>query len=130
MLALASTMTEFARSLRKNVSDAENRIWYFLRGKRLNGYRFIREHPIGPYVVDFVCRRGKVVVELDGGQHADVIEYDNKRTEFLKERGYQVLRFWNNEVFENIEGVLEAIWVALEKGKNEDIRDISKDSVK
>jgi len=111
---LASTMKEYARALRKNMTDAENRVWYFLRGKRLNGYRFIREHPIGPYIADFVCRQQKVIVELDGGQHADAAEYDEKRTEFLKEKGYKVLRFWNNDVFSNIEGVLEAVLAVLE----------------
>lgn len=107
-------MKERARSFRKNPTDAENRLWYFLRDRRLNGYKFVREYIIDIYIVDFVCRQKKIIIELDGSQHADTIKYDEKRTKFLEEKGYHVLRIWNDEVFTNIEGVLEAILNLLE----------------
>ena len=111
-------MKERARSFRKGMTEAENRMWYFLRGRRLNGYKFIREQIIGDYIADFVCRQKKVVIEVDGGQHAKAVEYDKKRTEFLEKEGYRVFRVWNNEVFQNIEGVLEAILNLLESVPN------------
>ena len=97
------------------MSDAEARMWYFLRDRRLNGYKFIREQAIGIYIADFVCRQKKLIVEIDGGQHADQIEYDKQRTKFLQLQGYRVLRFWNNDVFSNIDRVLERILMALKK---------------
>jgi very-short-patch-repair endonuclease len=102
-------MKERARNLRKNSTDAENRMWYFLRDRRLNGYKFIREQVIGNYIADFVCRQKKIIIEVDGSQHAEAVQYDKRRTKFLEEKGYKVFRIWNNEVFENIDGVLEAI---------------------
>ena len=102
-------MKERARSLRKNMTDAENRMWYFLRNRRLNGYKFVREFVIGAYIADFVCREKKLIVEIDGGQHMEALEYDKQRTEFLEKNGYRVFRVWNNEVFNNIHGVLETI---------------------
>ena len=102
-------MKERARSFRKNMTDAENRVWYFLRNRRLNGYKFVREFVIGSYIADFVCREKKLIIELDGGQHMEAAEYDKRRTEFLEKNGYRVLRVWNNEVFNNINGVLETI---------------------
>lgn len=83
---------------------------------RFNGYKFVREHVIGSYIADFVCRSKKIILEIDGGQHADAnaVEYDQKRTEYLESKGYKVLRVWNNEVFTNIEGVLEEILILLE----------------
>ena len=109
-------MKSRARNFRKNMTDAENRMWYFLRNRRLKGYKFVREYVIDPYIVDFLCREQKIIVEIDGGQHADAeaIEYDKKRTAFLEKKGYRVLRFWNEEVFINIDDVLEAIFVLLE----------------
>jgi len=99
-----STLKEVARSNRKAPTPAAHRLWRFLRGRRLNGYKFTREVVIGCYIADFVCRSHKIVIEVDGEQHGEeaVIAYDNKRTEFLGEEGYQVVRIWNNEVFENI----------------------------
>ena len=87
-------MKDRARSLRQDMTDAENRMWYFLRNRRLNGYKFVRE--------------------VDGCQHMDAIEYDQRRTAYLIKLGYNVLRVWNNEVFNNIEGVLETILSSLE----------------
>jgi very-short-patch-repair endonuclease len=108
-------MKERARAFRKDMTDAENRIGYFLRDRRLNGHKFIREQSIGNYIADFVCRSKKIVIEIDGGQHVDNIEYDAWRTNFLQSRGYKVLRIWNDEVLTNIEGVLEAILAVLEE---------------
>ena len=91
------------------MTNAENRMWYFLRNKRLNGYKFVREFVIGPYIADFVCREKKLVVEADGGQHMEAEKYDLKRTQFLEKNGYKVFRVWNTDVFKNISNVLETI---------------------
>jgi very-short-patch-repair endonuclease len=96
------------------MTDAENRIWYFLRNRRLNGYKFVREFVIGPYIVDFVCREKRLIIEIDGSQHMEALEYDKRRTEFLEMNGYRVFRIWNNEVFKNIHGVLETILSLLQ----------------
>lgn len=108
-------MQERARSFRKNMTDAEQRIWYFLRDRRLNGYKFVREQVIGSFIVDFVCRSKKLIIELDGGQHIENADYDKKRSEFLQKKGYKILRIWNDEVFVNIDGILEAILNLLEE---------------
>ncbi len=107
-------MKERAKILRKDMTDAENRMWFFLRNRRLNGYKFVRECVIGNYIADFVCRDNKLVVEIDGSQHIEAAEYDQKRTNYLTANGYKVIRFWNNEVFNNIQGVLETILRSLE----------------
>ena len=90
--------TERARILRKNSTDAERKLWQHLRRYQINGYKFRRQHPIGPYVVDFVCFEKRLIIEVDGGQHAQQVEDDNARTEWLQSQGFQVLRFWNNQV--------------------------------
>ncbi len=107
-------MKERARALRANRTDAGNRIWYFLRNRRLSGYKFIREYVIENYIVDFVCRDKKLIIEIDGSQHIDAVEYDQKRTNYLKAKGYKVIRFWNNEIFTNIQIVLEKILYTLD----------------
>ena len=99
-----------ARTLRRNRTDAEGLLWHYLRNKQLDGYRFRRQQPIGRYIVDFACLSRKVLIELDGGQHAEQTSRDEKRDAFLRARGYRVLRFWNTEVFENCFGVLEQVW--------------------
>jgi very-short-patch-repair endonuclease len=100
-----------ARKLRKDMPEAEQRLWYFIRRSELGGFRFRRQHTIGPYIVDFACLEAKLVIELDGDQHAlgDAPKRDEKRDAYLTAEGFEVLRFWNNEVYENIDGVLEAI---------------------
>ncbi|MCF7520957.1 endonuclease domain-containing protein [Neisseria sp. ZJ106] len=98
-----------ARNLKRNMTLAEQRLWYSLRDKRLNGMKFRRQQTIGPYIVDFVCMEHKLIVELDGGQHAEQAVYDSKRTEFLNNQGYCVLRFWNNEVLQQTAAVLAKI---------------------
>lgn len=104
-----------SKELRKNMTDAEQFLWYFLRANRLNGWKFKRQQPIGNYIVDFVNFQNKLVIEIDGGQHNEIenIEKDRKRTEFLESCGYKVLRFWNNEILNNIEGCIECIISSL-----------------
>ena len=108
-------MSEHARSLRRNQTDAEKKLWYHLRDRRLDGWKFRRQHSVGPYVLDLYCADAKLVIEVDGGQH-DYDEHrnhDEKRTAYLISQGLNVMRFWNNEVMENTVGVLEAIREAL-----------------
>ena len=100
--------TNCARALRRRMTDAERRIWYFLRGRHLADFKFRRQHPIGPYVVDFVCLEQKLVIELDGGQHASDPN-DLRRDAFLQRQGYRVLRFWNNEALNHTAAVCESI---------------------
>ena len=98
-----------ARMLRVNQTPAERALWYRLRRRQLGGHRFRRQHPLGPYVVDFVCLKERLVIELDGGQHAVREEHDAKRTLWLEHEGFQVVRFWNIDVFTNLDGVCDAI---------------------
>jgi very-short-patch-repair endonuclease len=108
---------QFKKDLRSNQTEAENRIWFFLRAKRFGSLKFKRQQVIGPYIVDFVCYERKVIIELDGGQHQspETKLYDSQRTAFLESKDFRVLRFWNHEVFLELEGVLEAIFLALQK---------------
>jgi very-short-patch-repair endonuclease len=103
-----------AKSLRSNMTDAERRLWYFLRAHRFNGTKFKRQAVIGKYIVDFVCFEKHLVIEVDGGQHADN-ETDRRRTRWLEDQGFRVLRFWNNEVLQNTVGVPDSIMVAIER---------------
>ena len=98
-----------AQQLRRSQTEAERRLWSRLRGRQVHNAKFRRQHAIGPYVVDFCCPERRLVVEVDGGQHALETPVDGARTEFLAAQGYRVLRFWNNEVITNTEGVLERI---------------------
>ena len=102
----------FARTLRRNPTEVERRMWQLLRGRQLSGYKFRRQHPIGNYIVDFACTRHALVIELDGDQHADNVG-DARRTVWLESQGWRVIRFWNNDVLTNTEGVVEAILRAL-----------------
>ena len=111
-----------ARALRKNQTDAESRLWRLLRNRQVAGAKFRRQVPIDKYIVDFVCMENKLIIELDGGQHAEAKEYDEQRTRELEKRGFQVIRFWNHEVLENMEGVFDSLTLALsrrERGRNE-----------
>ena len=100
-----------ARKLRKTLTKAERKLWQILRSRQLGGFRFRRQVPLGNFILDFACFDPCVVIEVDGGQHNDIatLEYDKQRTQWLESRGYLVLRFWNNEVLQEIEGVGEAI---------------------
>lgn len=91
------------------MTEVEKRLWYHLRAHRLLEQKFKRQKPIGPYIVDFACPALRLVIEIDGGQHSEEAEYDRRRDIWLSKHGYTVLRFWNNEVMENMEGVLERI---------------------
>ena len=104
----------FARQLRVTSTDAEFRLWQRLRNRALGGFKFRRQFPVGPYIADFICIERKLIVELDGGQHADN-PADERRTRFLELRGYRVIRFWNPDVLSNTDGVLEMILIELEK---------------
>jgi very-short-patch-repair endonuclease len=106
------TKTGRARRLRRDATEAESALWYQLRSHRLNGYKFVRQEPIGPYTVDLICRERRLVIEVDGSQHADNAR-DAVRDKWLVDHNYQVLRFWNNDVLGNMAGVLEAIAAAL-----------------
>ncbi len=107
-------MKERARRLRRNMTDSENRMWYYLRNRRLGGYKFVREYVIGKYIADFVCREKKLILEIDGGQHMEAIEYDLRVTKYLESRGYRVLRIWNHDVFKNMQGVMDSVLNLLE----------------
>lgn len=104
-----------SRTLRHNQTDAERIIWNRLRNLQLDGIKFRRQHPIGDYIVDFVSLNKKVIIEIDGGQHNEkyIIEKDKGRTHWLESEGYRVLRFWNNDVLSNTEGVFLIIQDAL-----------------
>ena len=108
--------TSRARRLRKDPTDAERMLWSILRMRQVPGHRFRRQAPIGPYVVDFVCFENKLVIEVDGGHHAEQADHDAARTAWLESRGFRVMRFWNNEVLEEINAVREAIWLEAGKG--------------
>jgi very-short-patch-repair endonuclease len=105
--------TAQAKALRSNMTDAERRLWYFLRAHRFQSTKFKRQVAIGKYIVDFVCFEKHLVIEVDGSQHADN-EADRLRTRWLEDQGFRVLRFWNNEVLKNTSGVLDTIMVAIE----------------
>ncbi|HEX2889389.1 endonuclease domain-containing protein [Vineibacter terrae] len=104
--------TTRARELRRDATDVEKRLWQRLRGRQIENLKFVRQQAIGPYYGDFACREARVVIELDGGQHADS-EYDARRDAFMISQSYIVLRFWNTEVMENIEGVIGRIVEAV-----------------
>ncbi len=101
--------TARSRELRHNPTEAERRLWARLAARQLAGTRFNRQFPIGPFICDFVSRSARLIVEADGGQHADREKDDRTRTEYLRSRGYRVVRFWNNDIIENIDGVVETI---------------------
>ena len=103
-----------ARDLRVASTDVERLLWTYLRGRRLRNFKFRRQQPIAGYIVDFVCVETRLVIELDGGQHSEHSAYDDHRSAILEKSGFRVLRFWNDEVLKNIEGVLEEILRQLE----------------
>ncbi len=104
---------ERARTLRTAMSDAEKRLWRRLRKRQVGAYRFRRQHPLGRYIVDFVCLQARLVVEVDGGQHVERVHYDQKRSAWLGKHGFRVLRFWNHEVMNQTEAVMTVISEAL-----------------
>jgi BirA family biotin operon repressor/biotin-[acetyl-CoA-carboxylase] ligase len=112
----ANRLTGIAQRLRGNPTEAEKRLWARLKGRQL-GVAFTRQYPIGGYVVDFACRGAKLVIELDGGQHAEQLA-DVARTGMIETCGYRVIRFWNNNVLTNTDGVIQAIMTELAIAQN------------
>jgi len=112
--------TERARQLRWVDNSAEGLLWQELKGRRLGGYHFTRQVPIGPYFADFCCRRQRLVVKLDGSQHADNA-YDRRRDEFMRGRGYSTLRFWNHDVLKHRAAVCDTILASLDRRLVEDV---------
>ena len=107
------SLLDNAKTLRRNLTDVEQKLWYHLRAHRFMGRKFKRQKPLGRYVVDFICLEEKLIIELDGGQHSENLEYDHERDSWLRSQGYTVLRFWNNELMNETESVLERIRLAL-----------------
>ena len=103
--------TEKARFLRKNMTKQEKILWQFLRKKTINNLKFRRQYPIGNYIVDFICNEKKLIIEIDGGQHNENknIIHDQERTKYLENKGYKVIRFWNYDIDNTIEGVYQEI---------------------
>ena len=106
---MISKLTNLAKSLRKRPTNVEAILWNRLRARQMEGIKFRRQQPIENFIVDFVSFEKRIVVELDGGQHARDRDKDMQRDKFLEENGFEVLRFWNNDVLENLDGVLEVI---------------------
>ena len=104
---LPSSILAIARKLRKQSTDAELRLWYYLRAKRTLSLKWRRQHPIPPYVADFYCHKAKLVVEIDGGQHE--VDMDSRRTAYIRSQGIEVIRFWNHDVLSKTEAVMDEI---------------------
>lgn len=100
---------DFSRKLRSEMTEAESYLWQHLRARQIHDLKFRRQHPVGNYILDFACIEAKLAIEVDGGQHNELQSLDNLRTAWLETQGWKVLRFWNNEVLQNVEGVLEVI---------------------
>ena len=100
-------LKENARYLRNNMADQERKFWQIIKNRQFYGFRFLRQCVIGNYIADFICREKKIIIELDGSQHNEQknIMYDNQRTEYLINKGYKVIRFWNNDIDNNLDGV-------------------------
>ena len=107
-------MKSRARALRRNMTDAERLLWRSLRDRQIGGWKFRRQHPIRPFIVDFVCVERKLIIEVDGGQHASEVQEDASRSSCLRKKGYRILRFWNNQVLKETEAVLDMIIAALD----------------
>ena len=111
--------TDFARALRVKSTDAERLLWSKLRNRQVEGWKFRRQVPLGGYIVDFLCEDANLIVELDGGQHGEALNYDAMRTKWLNKNGYQVIRFWNNDAMNNIDGVLQSLTLTLSQGRGD-----------
>jgi len=94
-----------AREMRNNPTSQEKTFWSIVKNRQFFGYRFLRQYCIGNYIVDFICKEKKIVIEIDGSQHTEFADYDNERTQYLNSLGYKIVRFWNNEIDNDIEGV-------------------------
>ncbi len=107
-------LNHFKKHLRTSQTDAENVLWYHFRNRHFQGFKFRRQHILCGYIVDFVCLEKRLIIELDGGQHIEQKEHDAIRTRILEADRFRLLRFWNHEVFNNINGVMEMIYNALQ----------------
>lgn len=112
-------LTQTAKELRRNSTDAEQLLWQHLKARQLDGLKFRRQEQIGHFIADFVCYEKRIIVEADGGQHALEKEKDEERTQWLKSQGFTVLRFWNNEILTNIDSVLEVVRLRCFQAANE-----------
>jgi very-short-patch-repair endonuclease len=114
MRGAKETKTARSRQLRSSQTDAEKKLWWRLRNRQVADLKFVRQEPVGPYICDFVCRELRLVIEVDGGQHADSAA-DKVRDQWLVAHRYRVMRFWNNDVLRNTEGVLQIIYDAASR---------------
>lgn len=110
----ARSLTGVARQLRSRMTDAERKLWFALKDRRFSAFKFRRQVPIGPYIADFLCFESRLIIEVDGGQHADSVR-DVERDNWLVRNQFRVLRFWNNEVLQNLEGVLTSLAEQLDR---------------
>ncbi len=113
MPRVSSSTKIFSRKLRREMTDAEMHLWQQLRMQQMQGLKFRRQHPFGKYILDFACIDAKLAIEVDGSQHSELQEHDSVRTAWLTAQGWKVLRFWNNEVLQNMKGVVETIYSAV-----------------
>ncbi len=114
MASKPDLIRDTARRLRREQTEWEHSLWERLRRRQLDGFKFRRQHPIGPFFADFFCPEARLIVEIDGSQHADELARDNSRTDLLRDAGYDVLRFWNHEISSDIDSVVQRIADALE----------------
>ena len=115
---LPDDIRAYAREMRSRMTDAEALLWTLLRNRRIAGAKFRRQHPEGRYILDFYCEEKKLGIELDGGQHSEAVEYDEKRGEWLRLQGIRILRFWNNQMLAETEAVMEVIYQAIVESEN------------
>lgn len=110
-------LTEYARNLRHNATAAEHKLWFFLKNRRFENLKFRRQYPVCRYIADFVCLEANLIIEIDGSQHMDQAHYDNQRTKKLEQQGFTVIRFWNNEVLNDTETVLDKIHQTIQDSR-------------
>ncbi len=113
MQRLSPKTKDNSRNLRKNMTDVEQMLWAKVRGRQLQGFHFRWQHPIGDYIIDFICLELKLIIELDGSQHQDQQQYDMNRSQWLQTKGFELLRFWNSDILDNFDGVMQTIYSYL-----------------
>lgn len=106
----SATLRQFSKNLKSEMTEAEKLLWSKIRRKQLNGVKFCRQKIVGNYIVDFLSFEKRLIIELDGGQHASQTEYDSVRTKYLEEQGFTVIRFWNNEVLQRTDDIMNILW--------------------